>query len=48
VDEMLWGDERKRHGTLEALRKASLKTKEMLGAGPEHLRRLLRSSFLWR
>jgi len=48
VDEMLWGDERKRRGTLEALRKASLKTKEMLGAGPEHLRRLLRSSFLWR
>jgi len=48
VAEMLWEDERKRRGTLETLRKASLKTKEMLGAGPEHLRKLLRSSFLWR
>jgi hypothetical protein len=48
VDEIMWGDERKGRRTLQTLRKASLKTKEMLGAGPEHLKKLLRSSFLWR
>jgi hypothetical protein len=48
VDELMWEDEKKGHSTLRTLRKASLKTKEMLGSGPEHLRKLLRSSFLWR
>jgi hypothetical protein len=48
VDEIMWEDERKGRRTLQTLRKASLKTKEMLGAGPEHLKKLLRSSFLWR
>ena len=48
VDETMWEDEKKVHRTLQTLRKASLKTKEMLGSGPEHLKKLLRSSFLWR
>ena len=49
VAENMWEDEKKRNRALQTLRKASLRTKEMLGAGPEHLRRLLRSSvFTWR
>ena len=49
VDEAMWDDEKTRRKTLQMLKKASLKTREMLGAGPEHLKRLLRSSVLgWR
>jgi hypothetical protein len=48
VDDIMWGDEKKGRRTFQTLRKASLKTKEMFGAGPEHLKKLLRSSFIWR
>jgi hypothetical protein len=40
VDGLLWDDKTKMRG-MKALRKASMKTKGMLGAGEEHLRRLL-------
>ena len=48
VQTAMWEDPPKRRA-LQTLRRASLRTKEMLGAGPEHVRKLLRSSVLtWR
>jgi hypothetical protein len=49
IEDVMWEDERKRGRALQTLRKASLRTKQILGVGPEQLKRLLRTSVLsWR
>jgi len=48
VDGLLWEDEKMVRRGMKALRKASMKTKGILGAGEDHVRRLWYPRLAWR